>query len=79
MIRIDEQVIVLENKEMVGFAFVTDVCKSNQELTKYFCEDHPNLSSYQLAIRNNEPIYIVNFHDDMGQAGYFKKNLRKIK
>lgn len=79
MIQVDERVIVLDNKKVLGFAFVKDICKTKNELSQYFQNNHPKLSVYEFAIHNNECVYIVDFDNDNGQGGYLKGNLRKLK
>jgi len=79
LIQVDERVMVMDNRKIIGFAFVKDICKTTKDLNQYFDDNHPKLSSYKFAIHNNECVYIVDFDNDNGQGGYLKMNLRKIK
>lgn len=78
MIPIQQKVMVLDKKQIMGFGSVIDICTNKQELARYFEKNHPHYASYQLAMLNNEHVYIVGFDNDNGQGGYLKRSLRKI-
>lgn len=72
-----EEVMIVNKKRIVGFGVVTDICKTRNDLRKYFHKSHPHFSKYMLSIKNNEHVFIVDFKHDLGRAGYLKKELRK--
>lgn len=79
LLKVNDKVLVIEKEAMMGMASVIDVCETTKQLYKYFKSNHPRYGSYLLAVENDELVYIVNFENDMGQAGFLKKQLRKMK
>lgn len=78
MIRLDDRVMVMNNKEMIGFASVVDICDNIKKLNVYFKKNHPLLQKYRFALYNNEVVYIVDFDNNLGQGGYLQKHLKKV-
>lgn len=76
MYRVNDTVMVLENKKIMGLAYITDICKNQADVKKYFSILHPLYQKFTLAVSNNQEVYIVNFQNDNGQAGFIRQNLR---
>jgi hypothetical protein len=71
MFKLYEDVWVLNKQAVIGMATVVDICMKTSELIHYMGVQH--------ALQNKEPVYIVDFKDEMGQGGYLKEDLRSMK
>lgn len=72
-----DNVIVIDKEKPIGKGIIFDIIHEKNSLNKYFSKNHPLYFTFLFYLLNGKKIYIIDFENDSGRAGFVSKNLKK--